>query len=52
MNLRKMRQREKKRLALNDERLFGKVFGKSDPTAKAAIRFITTTTKKKNKPSI
>jgi hypothetical protein len=37
MNLRKQRQRLKKRNALNDERLFGTVYSKQDPTARMAI---------------
>lgn len=37
MNLRKQRQRQKKREALNEERLFGNVYNNQDPTARIAI---------------
>jgi hypothetical protein len=37
MNLRKQRQRQKKREALNEERLFGNVYNNQDSTARIAI---------------
>lgn len=39
MNLRKLRQKQKKRYALNDERRYGKVYNMPDPTAKAALSY-------------
>jgi hypothetical protein len=38
LSLRKLRQKEKKRAAIADERQFGRVFGLPDPTARKAIR--------------
>jgi hypothetical protein len=40
MNARKLRQKEKKRQALNEERMAGRVSGLSDPTVRIALKNI------------
>lgn len=48
MNLRKQRQKRKKRDALHEERMFGIVYNHQDPTARMAIGHIMRKSSKMN----